>query len=361
MNDRMLLDGKSSNNNIVVIYVDIDGDIDRCGIQTPVKGYSNVLDAAMKFAICNPRDSDTNAIFEAIRIYRELAKTSQNLNTDIVLISGPPEVPRYLAFLKIEETLKILKDSLNAQKAIVVLDSVEDEKAVPIIGKYFDVINVEKVVVVQSKTIEYAYTILSDILRKIIYEKEYSRIFLGYPGIIILILTILAIFNVLNIALYIVSILVSILMILRGFNLVPKMKYLATNTIKLSIYGLSILLNAIFIALLIPTIINNISNLEIMLNAIKLYLYLPITSLAILIIPSFITAIRNKAILHLINSALLIITILFSYILAYNVLELIVRYMDMNTNVFINNIISSSIAIIFLLTLYELLKRSKRD
>ena len=54
----------------IVIALDRDDDMGRkTGIKSPIIGRENNIEAAVKLGLADPEDSDTNAIFEAVRSY----------------------------------------------------------------------------------------------------------------------------------------------------------------------------------------------------------------------------------------------------------------------------------------------------
>ena len=54
----------------LVVCVDRDDDLGRkAGVNGPVIGRANVVDAAMRLGTADPEDADTNAMFAAVRLY----------------------------------------------------------------------------------------------------------------------------------------------------------------------------------------------------------------------------------------------------------------------------------------------------
>jgi len=71
----------------LVLCVDRDDDIGYKGkIESPVLGRPACLRAANTLALADPEDSDVNAIFQAIKIYDELAAAGESV--EIALVSG---------------------------------------------------------------------------------------------------------------------------------------------------------------------------------------------------------------------------------------------------------------------------------
>ncbi len=168
---------------ILVLAIDFDDDLGRAGIKTPIIGYSNVLNAAEKYALVKPQDPDLNALFTALKVYRELR--SNGGYVEVAVVSGH-ERGGALAGLKLRERLESVVRSIGASSAVVVVDSAEDESVMPIVESVIKVSAVERVVVEQLKSVEETYILLGRYIKKALEERRFSKIFLGLPGILIL-------------------------------------------------------------------------------------------------------------------------------------------------------------------------------
>ena len=74
---------------VLVLCVDRDNDIGiKTGIKPPIIGREHNLEAASKLALTDPEESDSNAIFGAVKVYDELSSESNNEEHQIATIAG---------------------------------------------------------------------------------------------------------------------------------------------------------------------------------------------------------------------------------------------------------------------------------
>ena len=74
-------------NCIIVLCIDRDDDIgSKGGIDTPVIGRDSCINAGVRLAIEDPEDSDSNAIFAAVKTYEDLLK--RGYNVEVALVAG---------------------------------------------------------------------------------------------------------------------------------------------------------------------------------------------------------------------------------------------------------------------------------
>lgn len=180
---------KDSKEKILIVCVDKDNDIGRITkIKTPIVGREKNIEAAVKFAISSPEDSDVNALFAAIKTYDEIK--SSNIDCEIATLSGEAE-GGLKSDIKIVNELNEVLNIYQATGAIFVSDGAADELIIPIIQSKIPIVSVKRVIIQQERGVEETYIVLARYLRKIIEESHYARIFLGVPGIIFLLLAIL--------------------------------------------------------------------------------------------------------------------------------------------------------------------------
>ena len=78
MSDKKNLDYTSFSTHyrrVLVACIDRDNDIGKNGgVETPVFGRDQCINAGTRLAIEDPEDADANAIFGAIKIYEELVR-----------------------------------------------------------------------------------------------------------------------------------------------------------------------------------------------------------------------------------------------------------------------------------------------
>ena len=90
MSDKKNLDYTSISTHyrrVLVACIDRDNDIGKNGgVETPVFGRDQCINAGTRLAIEDPEDADANAIFGAIKIYEELV--TKGYETEVALIAG---------------------------------------------------------------------------------------------------------------------------------------------------------------------------------------------------------------------------------------------------------------------------------
>ncbi|MEM2347650.1 MAG: DUF373 family protein, partial [Sulfolobales archaeon] len=153
----------------------------------------------------------------ALKLYRDLSKSAQSL-VEVALVAGH-EGSSSKAGIKISNELDKVLSKINVNDVIVVVDSVEDEKVLPIIQSKVNVVGVERVIVEQLRGVEETYMLLGRYLRKVLEERRFSKIFLGFPGILILVYSVFLMINLVTYVSPAISLVIAILLIFKGFGL----------------------------------------------------------------------------------------------------------------------------------------------
>jgi putative membrane protein len=205
---------------ILVLCVDRDGDLEsKAGVKTPLIGRGENLDAAVALALKDPEEPDANAMFEAIRVYDHLKAENNPAETfEIATLSGS-ELGGVGADRKIVAGLNELLESFSASEVILVTDGYSDEAVLPLVQSRVPVSSVRRIVVKHSESIEETAALLSRYLRTIIDNPRYSRIALGLPGLLILILGILSIFGWVQYYLIAFVLVLSVFLLVKGFGI----------------------------------------------------------------------------------------------------------------------------------------------
>jgi len=233
---------------LLVLVVDLDDDISRAGIVSPVVGRAAVLDAATRFALHDPEDSDLNAIFAAVKIADELVLKGYEAVPAIVAGSerGGPE-----AALRVREQLEAIVGRDRFDGVVFVSDGSEDETLIPVISSILPIYGVERVVVQQHRGVEETYVLFAKYLRKAFTEPRFSRLFLGIPGLILVVISALALAGMLRQALLIGLLILGAAMTVRGFDLEDRLVSVFSETpVSLISYGTAALAVALGIGLL---------------------------------------------------------------------------------------------------------------
>ncbi len=215
----MKVEGTRKHRKLVVLCVDRDADIWVVNRNTPIIGFDNVLKLAVDFAIIRPEDSDANAIFAALNIVQRLRK--EGYDVEVAVVAGDP-VDDLKASLRIKQEILKVKEYTKADVAIMVSDGKDDEVIVPVVHSILPIESIKRVVVEQARGVEETYILIGRYLRKIFEEPRFSKIFLGVPGVIIFLSSILTAFGLLDKVTLVALGIIGLTMIFRGFSLDKK-------------------------------------------------------------------------------------------------------------------------------------------
>ena len=195
---------------LLVVVVDIDNDLgEKAKLRAPIIGRENVVKAATKLALADAEDVDSNALFKAVSIYDKLKKEGKEV--EIVVLAGHKNLGIKASTRVARQLDKVLKE-FPAESAIVVSDSSSDDIVLPIIQSRLKIDAIEKVFVRQAKELEKTYFVLLEKLK----DPYYSKILLGIPALILLLISIAYAFNIK--AQYL-GIIVGTLLLIKGFSL----------------------------------------------------------------------------------------------------------------------------------------------
>jgi putative membrane protein len=146
----------------LVVSVDREGDIYReAGVETPVVGEDAVSRLVTEIGIEDPEDSEVNCLLEALRVTRDIQSEEEVATVAAISGDGDSAVGSDRAIARAIDDL-VAEHSPDA--VIVVLDSAEDERVVPIIESRVQVDSVDRVVVRQAHDLESTYYLLKQFL-----------------------------------------------------------------------------------------------------------------------------------------------------------------------------------------------------
>lgn len=169
---------------MLVLCVDRDDDLGRkTGINAPVLGKKDNLEAARALGSRDPLDSDLNAIYQAVNIYQQLKEDERAF---VATVAGDAR-NQLKGDQRIVEQLEQLKDDLGVNEVILVTDGLEDENILPLVRSIFKIRSLNRAIVKQSKQLESSYFMIKDFVGDIVDNPEMARIFLGAPAIALLI------------------------------------------------------------------------------------------------------------------------------------------------------------------------------
>jgi len=344
---------------IIILCVDRDNDIGRkAGIEGPIIGRENNLEAAKMLALADPEDSDLNALFMALKIFDETSKKEQ---VEIVTVTGHSKQD-YLSDKKIAEQLKIINESFHPEGFILVSDGAEDEQIIPLIMSYGKIISVKDVRVKQARAVESAYYAIKEALK----DPAIARTIFGIPGIIFLVYALTLYFNIPNLFFQGISFILGIYLLLKGFGI----ESIIIKSLKHFIEGIS-LQKASFpfyiaaLIILIFGIVNSYNNflfgsktLNNMLNAIQGIYFFIAMAVSFIVIGRIIDLIQEKRAIELRKYLLYSASIFVLWLIIDSATLVILRQADLNF--FLISVLTSFIILIICFKLAELMDLRKK-
>jgi putative membrane protein len=145
----------------LVVCLDRSGDVVRAaGVSPPVVGWEAVRSLVLDVGLADPEDSSVNCLLEALRVTRELRDGDEEAT--VAVLAGDGDAVG--AGRAIAAQIEAIRADGVADTAIIVLDSSEDERLVPVIESRLPVDSVDRVVVRQARDIESTYYLLKQFL-----------------------------------------------------------------------------------------------------------------------------------------------------------------------------------------------------
>ncbi len=196
----------------LVLCVDRDDDIGFKGkIESPVVGRAACLRAANTLALADPEDSDINAIFQAIKIYDELAAKGEAV--EVAVVSGD-HMHMLDGDRKIAASVEQLVKDTAASGCIVVTDGAEDEFVLPIVQSRVPVSGIRRVIVSQLPNLEGTYYLF----KKFFNDPKVARLVLVPLGLLMLVYPIAYFLGQTGLALVIVIGAIGVYLLYRGLG-----------------------------------------------------------------------------------------------------------------------------------------------
>jgi putative membrane protein len=198
----------------------IDGDDDigvKTEITTPIIGREANLDSAKSLAIADPEEADANAMFGAIKLFDQLVKDYPDESFEVATIAGS-QMGGVAADRKMIKELEAVLANYQANGVILVTDGFSDEELLPIFQSRIPITSIHHVVVKHSEKIEETYAVIFRYMKMLIDDPYYSKVSLGVPGILLVILGFLTASNQLENAGMVMSIVMGIILMLKGFG-----------------------------------------------------------------------------------------------------------------------------------------------
>ena len=220
MRDKRNLDYTSFSTHyrrVLVACIDRDNDLGKNGgVETPVFGRDQCINAGTRLAIEDPEDADANAIFGAIKIYEELV--TKGYETEVALIAGAYN-RGIEADEKISSELIAVLSKFKAEGVVIVSDGEDDETVIPLIQAMVPVISIQRIIIRHSRSVEYSYAVFGKYVKMLIYDPRYSKFFLGVPGALLIASGFATIFGFTREALAIVLSILGVAFVIRAFDI----------------------------------------------------------------------------------------------------------------------------------------------
>ena len=192
---------------LLILNVDVDNDIyEKTGHAGPIIGEDENIKIAQALALADPEDTDGNAIFAAVKTYRELQKEDE---VEIATLTGHKEMG-IRADREIRRQMEIVASKFKPEGIVFVTDGAADETVIPIIQSFAPIISIKRVTVKQSKELEKTYFVILDKLK----EPQFAKVVFGVPGVILLILAFAG-----NLGVRLVMFLIGSYLTLKGFGI----------------------------------------------------------------------------------------------------------------------------------------------
>ena len=141
----------------LVACIDRTGNI---GAEPPVVGWEAVQSLVTDLGVADPEDSRVNCVLEALRVTRDLRDDGEDAVVAVLSAAGDSVSADRAVARQTEQ----LTDEYDLESAVVVVDSAEDERLVPIVESRVRVDAVDRVVVRQARDIESTYYLLKQFL-----------------------------------------------------------------------------------------------------------------------------------------------------------------------------------------------------
>ncbi|MDB2223797.1 DUF373 family protein [Halorubrum ezzemoulense] len=146
----------------LVICVDRSGAIGRAtNVPMPVAGWEAVRSLVTDAGLDDPEDASVNCLLESLRVARDLRDEREESVVAVVSAESDTAVG---ADRSIASQLDDLVERYDPRAAIVVVDSAEDERVLPVVESRVPVDSVDRVVVRQARDIESTYYLLKQFL-----------------------------------------------------------------------------------------------------------------------------------------------------------------------------------------------------
>ncbi|HKL28036.1 MAG TPA: DUF373 family protein [Natrialbaceae archaeon] len=197
----------------LVVCVDRSDGVGRTtGHETPVAGWEAVRSLVIDVGLVDPEDSAVNSLLEGLRVARDL-QDGEGEEAVVAVVSGSGDS------VNADRTVARQMDELIAEyapdSAIVVIDSAEDERVVPIVESRVRVDSVDRVVVRQARDIESTYYLLKQFLA----DEDLRQTILVPIGVALVVFPALSMVAGPTIAIATITAVIGLFLLYKGFGI----------------------------------------------------------------------------------------------------------------------------------------------
>jgi putative membrane protein len=198
----------------LVVCVDRSDGVGRTtGHSTPVAGWEAVRSLVIDVGLVDPEDSAVNSLLEGLRVARDL-QDEEDEEAVVAVVSGSGD-----SVVSADRAVARQMDELMAEyapdSAIVVIDSAEDERLVPIVESRVRVDSVDRVVVRQARDIESTYYLLKQFLA----DEELRQTVLVPIGVALVVFPALSMFAGPTIGVATITAVIGLFLLYKGFGI----------------------------------------------------------------------------------------------------------------------------------------------
>ncbi|MBI5553680.1 MAG: DUF373 family protein, partial [Candidatus Diapherotrites archaeon] len=212
--------------SVLVLCIDRDDDLGRkTGIEGPVVGRKQVLQAAAKLSLSDPAESDANTMFAAVKKFDEIQKEFEQ--AEVAALTGYSKTG-FESDKRINEQIDFVLERFPADGFILITDGAEDDQTIPILQSRAPIISKEMIIIKQAKEVESTYYTLKEALK----DPGIKRIVFLIPGLVIMLWGTLFLLNSEKLFFQTISLVVGVYLILKGTGLEERLADAATLMIK---------------------------------------------------------------------------------------------------------------------------------
>lgn len=194
----------------LVVVVDRTGDVPRkTGLATPIAGWEAIQSLVVDLGIADPEDSTVNCLLEGLNVTRSLR--DENEDAVVAVVSGGTDSV-VGADQAIAREIDELIERYEPDASIVVIDSTEDERLLPIVESRLQVDSVDRVVVRQARDLESTYYLLKQFLA----DEELRTTVLVPIGIVLLVFPAILMLSSLAVAIGAIAAVIGVFLLYKG-------------------------------------------------------------------------------------------------------------------------------------------------